>query len=85
MLDTVLPMVRVLLTVAFFTLLERKIIGLIHYRKGPLKPLIIGLSQPLTDATKLLSKEFNKYRFRKQTIFAIGPILGFILIIINWA
>lgn len=74
----------VLLAVAFFTLMERKIIGLIHYRKGPNKVIISGLLQPMSDAAKLLSKESIKFNFMKYLIFSLGPCVGLILILICW-
>lgn len=46
----------VLLSVAFFTLFERKFIGLIHSRLGPNKVSLFGLLQPILDAVKLLTK-----------------------------
>lgn len=46
-----------LLSVAFFTLFERKVIGLFHNRLGPNKVSFIGLLQPLLDAFKLLTKQ----------------------------
>lgn len=79
-----LSAVGVLLRVAFFTLIERKIIGLIHYRKGPNKVLLWGVSQPITDAVKLLVKEFPKISYRKIFIFQAGPLIGLWLIIICW-
>lgn len=76
--------VGVLLRVAFFTLMERKIIGLMHYRKGPNKLAIWGISQPISDATKLLTKENPKFSFSKISIIRIGPLTGIILILMCW-
>ena len=49
--------VLILLSIAFFTLFERKVIGLFHNRLGPNKVSFLGLLQPLLDAFKLLSKQ----------------------------
>lgn len=49
--------VLILLSVAFFTLFERKVIGLFHSRLGPNKVSFLGLIQPLLDAFKLLRKQ----------------------------
>lgn len=51
--------VPVLLVVAFFTLLERKILGLVGYRLGPNKARLAGILQPVLDGGKLLNKEIN--------------------------
>jgi len=47
----------ILLSVAFFTLFERKIIATFHNRIGPNKISFLGILQPLLDAFKLLSKQ----------------------------
>jgi NADH-quinone oxidoreductase subunit H len=52
----VLSILLVLLSVAFFTLLERKIMSLVHLRLGPNKPGVLGFIVPLLDAFKLLTK-----------------------------
>ena len=47
-----------LVSVAFFTLLERKVLSYLMLRKGPNKPSFLGLFTPFADALKLLSKPF---------------------------
>lgn len=83
-LDFLFSVVGVLLGVAFFTLMERKVIGLIHYRKGPNKVLIWGISQPIADALKLLTKEFPKFSPTKMFIFYLGPCVRIVLILLCW-
>ena len=52
--------VPVLISVAYLTLAERKIIGYSQSRKGPNVVGIYGLLQPLADGIKLFSKEGKK-------------------------
>ena len=77
-----IAVVGVLLSVAFFTLIERKIIGLIHYRKGPRKVFLFGVSQPMADAMKLLTKERIKIMNTKITIFLLGPAVRLTLMLL---
>lgn len=73
-----------LLSVAFFTLFERKVIGLFHLRTGPNKVSFIGLVQPLLDAFKLLSKQ-NLIPFRaNKFVYNLSPIIGLFLAIFVW-
>ena len=58
--------------------------GLSHYRKGPNKVLIWGISQPIADALKLLTKETPKIPFLKVPMFLRGPFLGLLLILMGW-
>jgi NADH:ubiquinone oxidoreductase subunit H len=44
-------------TVAFFTLMERHVLGLSQHRFGPKKTRWFGLIQPLIDGIKLCKKE----------------------------
>lgn len=80
----ILVIIIILISVAFLTLIERKLLGYIHLRKGPNKVGIIGLIQPFSDAIKLLSKELyfiNKFNF---IYYLISPIFILVLILIIW-
>jgi len=83
-LDYLVMLVGVLLGVAFFTLFERKVLGYVHFRKGPTKLFYFGLLQPISDALKLFSKESLKgYKFSFY-IFWLGPFIGLFLMFVLW-
>lgn len=65
-----------LLTIAFFTLFERKVMGLIHSRVGPTKVSFWGLLQPLLDAFKLLSKRSFFSLRRNSLLYSVSPHFG---------
>jgi len=74
----------ILLTVAFFTLFERKVIGLFHLRVGPNKVSFVGLIQPLLDAFKLLTKQ-NITPFRSnKLVYNLAPIIALFLALFVW-
>ena len=82
--DYLLIIVGVLLSVAFFTLVERKVLGYIHFRKGPTKLFYFGLLQPISDAVKLFSKESFKGYKLSFYLFLVGPFFGLFLMFILW-
>ena len=82
--DYLLVVFGVLLSVAFFTLFERKVLGYIHFRKGPTKIFYYGLFQPFRDAIKLFCKEVLKGYKISFFFFLFGPLVGLFLIFVIW-
>nr|AGH19692.1 NADH dehydrogenase subunit 1 [Rhipicephalus appendiculatus]QLD97239.1 NADH dehydrogenase subunit 1 [Rhipicephalus appendiculatus]QLD97252.1 NADH dehydrogenase subunit 1 [Rhipicephalus appendiculatus]WNZ34625.1 NADH dehydrogenase subunit 1 [Rhipicephalus appendiculatus] len=74
----------VLMSIAFFTLMERKFLGYCHIRKGPNKNGFMGLFQPFSDALKLFSKEMNKMFYMNKIIQFISPLIMIIMMMMLW-
>lgn len=79
-----LNILLVLLSVAFFTLFERKVIGGIHIRLGPNKTLFLGVLQPLLDAFKLLSKQYLVSVRVNKIFFSLAPHLSLFFSLLLW-
>ena len=77
--------VPLLLSVAYFTIAERKIMGIIQRRKGPNVIGFVGLLQPLADGLKLFAKETIIPSNSNLSIFLLAPILTFLLSLMGWA
>ena len=77
--------VLALLSIAFFTLVERKFLGYFQLRKGPNKVGIIGLPQPFADALKLFTKEQTKPTLSLVFPFIFAPCLSLILALFIWS
>ena len=77
--------IPLLISVAYFTIAERKIMGIIQRRKGPNVIGFLGLLQPLADGLKLFVKETILPSNSNIVIFLIAPMLTFILSLIGWA
>jgi NADH:ubiquinone oxidoreductase subunit H len=72
-----------LLSIAYFTLVERKILGFMQRRRGPNVIGFFGLLQPIADGVKLILKETILPTHANKIIFLLAPILTFTLSLLN--
>lgn len=77
--------VPVLLSIAYLTLAERKVMGSIQRRRGPNVVGIYGVFTPLADGRKLLLKETVVPMAANSSLFRLAPILTFVLALVGWA
>lgn len=77
--------VPLLISVAYFTLAERKILGAIQRRRGPNFIGVYGLLQPLSDGLKLFAKETVIPSNANKFIFIISPLITFTISLMGWA
>ena len=77
--------VGVILTVAFSTYFERKVIGFMQGRVGPNRVGPRGLLQPFADVIKLLIKEVIVPTRSNRFLFVIAPLLSIIPALATWA
>lgn len=84
-LKIILLVLPLLIAVAYFTLLERKVIGSMQSRRGPNVVGFFGLLQPLADGLKLLLKETVLPSSANLGLFITAPIITFMLSLVGWA
>ncbi|MDX1563253.1 MAG: NADH-quinone oxidoreductase subunit H, partial [Gammaproteobacteria bacterium] len=85
LLKIVVLLVPLILSVAYFTYWERKIIGWIQNRIGPNRVGWKGVLQPFADLIKMMFKEIVVPANANRTLFLIAPLLSLITAFAAWA
>jgi NADH-quinone oxidoreductase subunit H len=81
----VMVLVPVLLTVLYYQLVERWVIGWIQVRKGPNRVGWKGVLQPIADAIKLLMKEQVVPAGANKALFLLAPVVSVAPALAAWA
>ena len=83
--ETLALLVPLLMSVAYLTVAERKVLGAMQLRKGPNVVGFWGLLQAFADALKMLLKEQIIPTGANRVLFVIAPMLTMMLALIAWA
>ncbi|MDH4228671.1 MAG: NADH-quinone oxidoreductase subunit NuoH [Nitrospirota bacterium] len=85
LLQITVVLITVLLTVAYMTYAERKVLSFMQDRLGPMEVGPYGLLQPIADGLKLFFKEDIIPAGANKIIFSIAPIICLIPALIGFA
>nr|YP_010147609.1 NADH dehydrogenase subunit 1 [Seladonia aeraria]QQS74780.1 NADH dehydrogenase subunit 1 [Seladonia aeraria] len=80
----IILIILMLISMAFLTLFERKILGYIQNRKGPNKVMFMGIFQPFSDVVKLLNKELFFLDKINLNYYMLMPMISLILSVMMW-
>nr|QBZ38068.1 NADH dehydrogenase subunit 1 [Bambusiphaga citricolorata] len=76
--------ILIFISVAFYVVLERKVLGYIQIRKGPSKVGFLGVFQPFSDAIKLFSSESFFLYFGNLIIYYFMPLFSLVISLNLW-
>ena len=73
-----------LVSMAFITLMEQKVLGAMQIRVGPVYRMVGGLGQPFADAIKLLNKDTMALRAGNRLLYGVAPFIFLVLRMSLW-
>nr|BBA25663.1 NADH dehydrogenase subunit 1 [Pliocardia stearnsii] len=77
MISGMIVMIVMMVSVAFYIVVERKGLGMIQLRQGPNKVSFKGILQPIGDGVKLFKKEISFPFSSTRFMFLLGPFICF--------
>jgi NADH-quinone oxidoreductase subunit H len=77
--------IPLLISVAYITYFERKVIGAMQLRRGPNVVGPFGLLQPMADGLKLFLKETIVPSGANPVVFLLAPMVTFVLALFAWS
>jgi NADH:ubiquinone oxidoreductase subunit H len=84
LLEVLIVLVPILLSVAFMTIIERKVLASMQRRVGPNTTGWMGTLQPFADALKLVVKENVIPQHATKSLFYLAPIISLIFSLLGW-
>ena len=84
LLDVLLVILPILLSVAFMTIIERKLLAAHQRRVGPNTTGYYGVLQPFSDALKLIVKETVIPSQSNKILFYLAPVSSLIFSLLGW-
>nr|QRH18086.1 NADH dehydrogenase subunit 1 [Sporobolomyces sp.] len=85
LLEIVIVLLPILLSVAFMTIIERKVLASMQRRVGPNTEGYLGVLQPIADALKLVVKETVVAQHATRSLFFLAPVISLVFSLLGWA